>query len=79
MPILNPMGRPVTIDGLGNAQMLDILKGKECWCGEWKKPMMSHCRRCYFALPPEMRQALYRRFGQGYEEAFRASLRALAE
>lgn len=77
MPVLDYLGEPVPIDELMPAQMLDILKGKACFCGAYKRPMMSHCRKCYYALPPEMRRALYQRFGQGYEAAFRASLKFL--
>lgn len=36
--------------------------------------MMSHCRSCYFALPPDKRQALYRQFNQGYQEAYLDSI-----
>lgn len=39
-------------------------------CGNQKAKGMSFCRKCYFSLPPEMRQALYERFGSGYEEAY---------
>lgn len=46
-------------------------------CGGWKRPKMSHCRDCYYALPPMKRRALYRQFGDGYEEAYEESLRYL--
>jgi hypothetical protein len=59
--------------------MLDILTGEKCFCGKKKKAMMSHCRSCYYALPPEMRRALYRRFFEGYQAAFLGSLDYLAE
>jgi len=35
------------------------LGSTECACGKHKARMMSHCRACYFALPPKMRRALY--------------------
>lgn len=50
-----------------------------CQCGKPKKSRMSHCRACYHALPPEAKKALYQRFGQGYEEAYRKSLEILNE
>lgn len=48
-------------------------------CGKSKRPKMSHCGRCYRALPPRLRSALYRKFGDGYEEAFEESLNYLHE
>jgi len=39
-------------------------------CRSPKKPKQSFCLKCYYALPEEMRKALYRRFGSGYEEAY---------
>jgi hypothetical protein len=55
----------------------DFLGTKCSGCGARKKPKMSHCRNCYYALPEGMRLALYRRFGAGYEEAFEASTKFL--
>jgi hypothetical protein len=48
-------------------------------CGKSKRPKMSHCRTCYYKLPPKMRQALYRGFNNGYEETYEESLRFLRE
>lgn len=56
----------------------DFLGTKCSGCGGKKKPKMSHCRNCYYALPPPMRLALYRRFGAGYEQAFEESTKFLA-
>jgi hypothetical protein len=47
-------------------------------CNESKQPRRSHCRRCYYALPAQMRHALYQGFGHGYEEAFEKSLAFLS-
>jgi hypothetical protein len=59
-------------------EILESFKGQICAaCGGKKGPRMSHCTPCYHSLPPEQRQALYRRFGDGYEEAFLASLEYL--
>lgn len=55
------------------------LGSTECeGCGGRKQSKMSHCRRCYYLLPRVMRNALYRRFGDGYEEAYEESLAYLA-
>lgn len=59
-------------------KILESLGSSTCGaCGGPKKPKMSHCRKCYYALPPSMRQALYQGFGAGYEEAYEASLEFL--
>lgn len=44
-----------------------------------KKRAMSHCSVCYHSLPPKIQRALYKRFGQGYEQAFRDSIDYLRE
>lgn len=41
-----------------------------CRCDRRKKKGMSFCPPCYRRLPLEMRNALYRRLGKGYEEAY---------
>jgi hypothetical protein len=48
--------------------------GERCACGAPKQSRMSHCRGCYRSLPKAMQSALWRRFGEGYEEAFAASV-----
>jgi hypothetical protein len=48
-------------------------------CGKSKRPKMSHCGTCYYRLPMRMRGALYRGFGDGYEEAYEESLEFLRE
>ena len=55
--------------------VLEDFLGTECaGCGAVKRPRMSHCAGCYHRLPKKMQSELYRRFGQGYEEAFAASV-----
>ena len=49
----------------------------QCRCARPKQPRMSFCRNCYYALPPEMRQALYLRVGKGYEAAYVAAANIL--
>jgi hypothetical protein len=48
------------------------LRGTSCVCGDPKLPGKSFCRRDYFKLPKELRNALYQR--AGYLDAFRAAL-----
>jgi hypothetical protein len=60
-------------------EILESLGSTECAGCKGPKPRKrSHCRTCYYAPPQYMRQALYRGFGSGYEEAFEESLRYLA-
>jgi hypothetical protein len=49
------------------------LVSETCHCGARKQSRNTFCRREYFALPPAMRQALYNRIGEGYEEAYQAA------
>jgi hypothetical protein len=62
---------------LTDMEIVQALKSTDCQCGREKKSRMSHCSRCYFRLAPEMRQQLYKKLGQGYEEAYRESLEIL--
>lgn len=57
---------------------LMALVSKQCHCGNPKDSGRSHCRTCYFHLPPQLRKSLYRRVGEGYEEAYTESLEVLA-
>jgi len=57
--------------------ILRILDCDRCICGKKKGERMSHCRKCYFSLPPENRQALYRKFNNGYQEAYLESIKIL--
>lgn len=51
--------------------MLEDYLGVVCsTCGRKKRIRESFCRICYARLPRDMQNALYRRFGCGYEEAF---------
>lgn len=53
------------------------LAGTTCRCGRSKKARQTFCSRCYFALSPPLRAALYRQVGEGYEEAYAAAVAAL--
>lgn len=53
------------------------LQGRQCACGRAKGTMKSFCNKCYYALPPAMKRALYKRVGQGYEQAYTRALERL--
>jgi hypothetical protein len=55
------------------------LEGTRCYCGAKKQGNQSFCRDEYYALPPAQRQALYRRIGDGYEEAYKNAREYLRE
>lgn len=50
------------------------LASTTCRCGRRKRARMTLCGRCYHALPPPLRAALYRPIGDGYEEAVAAAV-----
>lgn len=56
---------------------IDALMSNECACGKTKQPKKSFCYRCYKALPRDMQRDLYRRIGNGYEEAFEEAVKYL--
>ncbi len=61
-------------------QLLESLRSRECpSCAGAKKSMHSLCVQCYRSLPADMRSALYRLIGDGYETALEAALRHLRE
>jgi hypothetical protein len=49
---------------------LDDLMSHGCKCGAMKQPKQSFCKDCYYALPHGMQMALYKTWGDGYEEAY---------
>ena len=60
-------------------ELVESLQSEVCpACQGRKWEGKSVCIRCWRRLPAEIRQALYRRVGQGYEEAVGAALEALA-
>lgn len=60
-------------------KLIKELKGKDCKCGAMKKEMQTFCKRCYFSLPPKMRDRLYDRIDEGYEAAYAAACEFLFE
>lgn len=55
------------------SRLIQELYGTICRCGKLKAAKQTFCGPCYFALPLPMRKALYRRVGEGYEQAYAAA------
>jgi len=54
---------------------IESLAGKLCpVCKGEKQRAQSFCYRCFYTLPKTMRQALYSRVGEGYEQAHDAAM-----
>lgn len=62
---------------LERASLLRELAGTQCQCGKKKQARQTFCRACYFTLSATQRQSLYRRFGEGYEEAYADAIKTL--
>lgn len=62
---------------LGTETLVRELAGTTCRCGRVKRARMTFCGRCYHALPPPLRAALYRPIGEGYEDAYAAAVASL--
>jgi len=43
-------------------------------CGGRKRPMNAFCKLCYAQLPFRLKNALWQRFGSGFEQAYMGSL-----
>ena len=50
-----------------------------CRCNKRKQKRQSFCNACYYRLPLEMKQALYQRAGDGYEQAYDAAVKHLSK
>lgn len=61
------------------SQLLRELAGATCFCGRKKTGMQTFCGMHYHMLPAEMKSALYKRVGEGYEEAYAAAKAVFAE
>lgn len=59
---------------ISNKDAVDALQSNCCACEKPKRKGMSHCRACYFSLPPRLRSALYKPVFGGYAEAYTESL-----
>lgn len=56
---------------------IEVLKSEECQCERWKRQKMAFCWHCYKQLPQDMQRALYRRIGDGFEEAYEDAVKWL--
>lgn len=54
-------------------ELIKELAGTVCRCGNQKASGNTFCGRCYFKLPKTTHPTLYRRVGQGYEQAYKAA------
>ncbi len=54
-----------------------ILRSRLCRCGAGKRERCALCLACYRRLPPPKRRALFRRFSQGFPEAYADAVRYL--
>jgi len=69
------MIEPNTLDW---QQLFASLKSTTCpACGRFKKPMQTLCASDYRRLSKQLKKDLYKRLGEGYEEAVHAALNAL--
>jgi hypothetical protein len=65
------------MNDLETTHLIEELGGGRCRCGRVKRSGQTFCGGCYHALPLPARTALYRRVGEGYEEAYAAAVRIL--
>lgn len=57
--------------------LIDELIGTKCRCGNTKRTRNTFCGRCYFRLPMQLRNDLYKGVGNGYEQAYAAAISIL--
>ncbi|MHA2065065.1 MAG: hypothetical protein ACXABY_11880 [Candidatus Thorarchaeota archaeon] len=57
----------------------EALSSEQCVCEAWKKKRYSFCYSCYHALPLDMRNDLWQKMGEGYQEAYDAAISWLKE
>jgi hypothetical protein len=65
--------------GVALSTLQDFLGAVCSVCRQPKVSNRSFCGRCYHALPKNMQNDLWRRFGSGYEGAFAAAQAWLRE
>lgn len=58
-------------------KLIRELRSDTCRCLRPKGAGKTFCYTCYKLLPPEQQKALYKRIGQGYEEAYTDAERTL--
>lgn len=56
-------------------EIFEIFLGTRCQgCGRAKRTHQAFCSMCYRHLPGALRKSLWKRFGNGFEEAYQGSL-----
>lgn len=56
-------------------EIFEVFSGTKCQsCDGTKRRLNAFCSWCFRELPPALKSSLYKRFGQGFEEAYQASL-----
>ena len=65
-----------TLPRADNPLLVELL-AKKCRCGREKQARNTFCNNCYYKLPSEIKKALYKRFGDGYEQAYDAAVQFL--
>jgi uncharacterized OB-fold protein len=61
-------------------QMPDLVRelvGRRCRCGKVKRPRTTFCVSCYNSLPESLQNGLYRRIGNGYEQAYESAAKLI--
>lgn len=57
----------------------DALMSNGCVCGKKKQPKKSFCYSCFMLLPQDLKNDLYSRLGEGYEQAYDAAVMYLED
>lgn len=55
------------------------LESNGCACDRSKKPGYAFCYRCHTELPAEMKRALHKPIGKGYESAYESAFAFLSK
>jgi hypothetical protein len=58
------------LPGRTSRGLIADLLGTTCRCGATKAHGHTFCGPCYYGLPLSLRRDLYKRIGEGYEEAY---------
>lgn len=58
-------------------ELVEELGGTKCQCGRSKKRANTFCSKCFYSLPKDQQRALYKRLGDGYEEAYATAMESL--
>jgi len=61
------------------SQLVAELVGRVCSCGNIKGSGKSFCYSCWKHIPRSIQSRLYKRIGDGYEEAYTAARSSIKE